>query len=178
MSGDACVSTRTGGTPWRKEFSTRFTMILSRRRLSVWRVTVEPVPSPGVPPSRRQARFTGRRSDDLDFPWPSVGALDLVQELVNVNRLKDEFRRPGIQPADLQEIIHKQAETADICCDQLGDPRLTSGVTVPSGSASSFARSNDASPTSAATGVRSSWVTSAAKRRSRACPASRSVIWA
>ena len=39
-------------------------------------------------------------------------------------------------------------------------------------------RSRDASPTSAATGVRSSWATSATKRRSRACPASRSNIFA
>ena len=81
-----------------------------------------------------------------------------------------------VQAADLEEIVDQLAQSGDVGADHLGETRHL-------GRAGGRVRfqpslSSEASPTSADTGVRSSWVTSATKRRSRACPASRSSILA
>ena len=158
----ALTSTTMGGRPCRRPFSTRLTTIRSNRLRSVVR-------------SRGSSAWSGRRHFGLG---PSAGRGHAPQEVEQVDLFPLHVGGAGVEPRDLQQVVDEPAEAADIAHHEL---RGSAGLGREVGRGVRGLRlrsSSEASPTSAATGVRNSWATSAVNRRSRASAAWRAAILA
>src|SRR5207248_912330 len=155
-------------------------------------------PDPGLPLQRRrhgpvtiptQARALETKREATALAGLARD-LDLAAEQPRV-LLRDREAEAGARTAARRVGLVEALERCGRCSGEVPDPPSATSANAPTSALSSSAGrrdwsgirsrcspSSDASPTRAVTGVRSSWATSAVKRRSRACAAESAAIFA
>ena len=104
--------------------------------------------------------MTTRLVGQLEDGIRQSGRRDVADEPAEIDRLGPDLLARGVESRQLDQVLDEGPQPADVVDDELAGPARVR----PGGRRDGRARI-DASATSAATGVRSSWATSATNRR-------------